>query len=156
MKAAIRSFLGLTNFYRRFIHKYADIAESLTRLMRDDASFEWADEQETTFEKLKTTITTAPVLRMPDWTKLMLVISTDTSKIGISGILAQLDEEKFERPVAFFSRKLTDASLLFLMFSLVTKNYILNYSFEMIANFSASNNLNYFILFQNTLNEAIL
>ena len=58
----IRSFLGLAGYYRRFIEGFSSIASSLTKLTKKDTPFVWTDACEEAFSKLKTRLTTAPVL----------------------------------------------------------------------------------------------
>src|SRR5947207_14619674 len=58
----VRGFLGLTNFYRRFIANYAEIAAPMTGLLKKDADFIWDFSCELAFERLKLKLTTAPVL----------------------------------------------------------------------------------------------
>ena len=58
----VQAFLGLANFYRRFVHRFADIAHPLTDLTRKDIEFAWTAECADSFETLKTALTTAPVL----------------------------------------------------------------------------------------------
>ncbi|XP_050897775.1 uncharacterized mitochondrial protein AtMg00860-like [Lathyrus oleraceus] len=62
----LRRFLGLTGYYRRFIKSYATIAGSLTNLLKKDA-FRWDENTQRDFEQLKTAITSAPVLVLPDF-----------------------------------------------------------------------------------------
>ena len=61
----IRSFLGLTGYYRRFIPKYAHQSQPLTMLTRKDTKWQWGTEQESAFEGLKSALSKAPVLRPP-------------------------------------------------------------------------------------------
>ena len=62
----IRSFVGLAGYYRRFVQSFSTIAASLTRLTRQDVSFQWSDECEQSFQKLKILLTSTPVLTLPE------------------------------------------------------------------------------------------
>ena len=63
-------FLGLANFYRRFVKDFAAIAKPLTDLTRKDKDFTWVTEEEATFNKLKEALTSAPILQVFDKDKL--------------------------------------------------------------------------------------
>ena len=52
-KVGIRSFLGVTGFFRKFIKNYAKVAKPLTDILRDEEQFQWGGEQETSFSELK-------------------------------------------------------------------------------------------------------
>jgi hypothetical protein len=58
----VRSFLGLANFYRRFIEGYAQIAQPLNDLTKKNIPFTWKEAQQTAFNTLKNRFTTAPIL----------------------------------------------------------------------------------------------
>ncbi|KAJ0940339.1 putative nucleotidyltransferase, Ribonuclease H [Helianthus annuus] len=95
----VRSFLGLTGYYRRFIKNYASIAGPLTDLLRRDA-FNWNDTTLAAFTHLKELLSSTPILRLPDFSK-PFVLETDASGIGIGAVLSQ-----DKHPLAYFSKKL--------------------------------------------------
>ena len=61
----IRSFLGLAGYYRCFVKDFSRIVAPLTRLTRKNVKYEWTDSCEESFQKLKTCLTSAPVLALP-------------------------------------------------------------------------------------------
>ncbi|WMV30850.1 hypothetical protein MTR67_024235 [Solanum verrucosum] len=60
----IRSFVGLASYYRRFVKNFASIATHLTNLTKKEILFEWIEKCEKSFQKLKTLLTTAPILAL--------------------------------------------------------------------------------------------
>ena len=105
-KQQVQSFLGLVNYYRRFIKDCSLLAKPLTNLTKK-VPFEWKQEQTECFEKLKKALTTAPVLRSFD-SALPVVVTTDASQFAIGAVLEQEEDSK-KRPVAFASRTLNAA-----------------------------------------------
>lgn len=100
----LRAFLGLVNYFSKFIDKHAAKARPLTDMLRKGAPFSMhTPERMHAFKELKTALTTAPVLTIPDMAQPFTVI-TDASEFDISGILLQ-----DEKPVAYESRKLKPA-----------------------------------------------
>ena len=62
----VQCFLGLANFYRKFIQGFAHIATPLTDLLLHQKPFKWTKSEQEAFAQLKTTLITAPVLALPD------------------------------------------------------------------------------------------
>ena len=58
----IRSFLGLTGYYKRFIEDFSRLAAPMTRLTRKEVKFKWNDLCEKAFQELKSKLTSAPIL----------------------------------------------------------------------------------------------
>ena len=100
----LRSFLGLAGFYQRFVKDFAKITVPLTDLLRKDQTFTWGEKENAAFEKLKTALTTTPVMRQPD-PNLSFILHTDASDFAIGAVLSQ-DDGNGSRPIAFTSRKL--------------------------------------------------
>jgi hypothetical protein len=101
---AMRGFLGLTGYYRRFIQDYGKIAAPLNRMLKKN-NFTWTAAAETAFENLKQAMVKAPVLALPDFSK-DFVVECDASGIGIGAVLHQ------GRPIAFLSQALQGNQLL--------------------------------------------
>ena len=106
----VKSFLGLSGFYRRFIPQYGMIATPLTNLTRENQPFIWGSEQQEAFDTLKHKLVTAPVLIMPDFDQ-EFIIATDASTLGIGAVLMQKREKKLQ-PIAYYSRKLRTSTEL--------------------------------------------
>ena len=103
----LRSFLGMCNYFRRYIHKYANIVAPLTQLLKKDSEYIWTDSQQQAFETIKQALITAPVLKLPDWqSDQPFDIVCDASYSGIAGMLMQDNH-----PIAYESRKLNSAEL---------------------------------------------
>jgi hypothetical protein len=84
----IRSFLGLTGYYRRFIKDFSKIAKPLTRLLEKNKDLDWTEGCQVSFEELKRRLTSAPVLILPDITK-KFDIYCDASRQGLGCVLMQ-------------------------------------------------------------------
>ena len=104
--AHIRSFLGLVNYYRRFIKDFAAMALPLTSLTGKGVDFEWGESQQQAFQALKAAMLRKPVLQMPDLGRPFLV-HTDACGFAVGAVLEQVfDRALGPQPVAYFSKKL--------------------------------------------------
>ena len=105
---AIRGFLGTVNWYRKFIPKCADLQRPLIQLTKKDVKFEWNDECQQAFEKLRDALVSAPVLSIADPNK-EYVLHTDASDYAMGAILMQEDENGDLHPIAYASKTFNDA-----------------------------------------------
>ena len=103
----ILAYLGFTGWYRKFIEKYSHIAAPMTDLLKKDVPFVWTEKQQAAFEKLKTLLTTTPILALPS-PDYPFHMYTDASDFAMGGVLMQ-DQGQGLRPVAFSSKKLSAA-----------------------------------------------
>lgn len=101
----VRSFLGLCNYYRRFIENFSKIATPLNQLLQKEAKFVWTEKCEAAFKNLKQALVTAPMLRYPDMNT-PFILSTDASGTAIGYILGQKGPDGKEMVVAYGGRSL--------------------------------------------------
>ena len=110
----VRSFLGFTNQYRKFIPKYAHVAGPLKGLISGDNSkkkkreVQWTSECQEAFETLKEHCCTTPVLAYADY-KRPFRLHTDASDLGLGAVLYQKDENGKNKVIAYASRTLNQA-----------------------------------------------
>jgi RNase H-like domain found in reverse transcriptase len=104
--AKVHTFLGMVNFYHKFLPNVSSVLHPLHRLTRDDVEFEWDDECEAAFQKVKDELSSSKVLAHYDPT-LPLVLATDASPYGLGVVLSHVMPNGSERPIAFGSRTLT-------------------------------------------------
>ena len=98
----VRQFVGLAQYFRKFIQAFPVMIAPLTALFKKGAEFNWSVACDNAFRQVKRSLTTVSCLKLPDPDEPFTMI-TDASGIGIGAILIQGG-----RPVAFEGRKLTD------------------------------------------------
>jgi hypothetical protein len=141
----VRSFYGLATFYRRFIKGFNTIMLSITDYLKQ-GEFQWSKGANKAFEEVKKRMTEAPVMRLPDFTK-VFEVECDASGVGIDGVLSQ------ERhPVAYFSEKFNEAKQKYLtydkeFYAVVQalrywRYYLLPHEFVLYSNHEALHYLN--------------
>ena len=106
-KKEVQSFLGFTNFYWRFIKGFSEHARPLFDLTRNDSKWHWDSAEQSAFDRLKQSVTAAPVLVSPDSTK-PFRIEADSSDFATGAVLSQVSAEDDKwHPVAFLSKSLS-------------------------------------------------
>ena len=89
----MRQFLGHAGFYRRFIKDFSKIAKPLYKILEKDAKFVWDEDYQRSFEELKAYLTTAQIVRVPNW-QLPFEVMCDASDLAIGAVLGQREEGK--------------------------------------------------------------
>jgi len=103
----VRKFLGLTNYYRRFIKDFAQIARPINVLTQKDEKWQWEEMQQKAFDGLKKIFTSRPILVAPDLDKEFRV-EADASDYTTRGVLSMKCSDEKWKPVAFISKSLSD------------------------------------------------
>src|SRR6202041_2438254 len=103
----LRSFLGLAQYYHRFIRNFSDIAAPLHKLTSKTETWNWGVEQETAFQSLKNALRNTPTLILPR-PDLPFTITTDASGFAIGAVLTQ-DHGKGQQPICYLSHKMSPA-----------------------------------------------
>ena len=103
----IQKFLGLANYYRRFIQDFASIARLLHNTVKKDRKWEWTNKQKKAFEELKKRFTEKLVLAAPDLDK-KIRMEVDTLDYTMGGVLLMEGEDRVWKLVAFLSKSLNE------------------------------------------------
>jgi hypothetical protein len=138
----VRSFLGLANYYRRFVRQFATVAAPLTDLLKTKEPFDWGKAQQQSFDQLKQRLTQAPTLTSPAATG-VYIVHTDASDFGVGATLEQANEGGNVSVIAYHSRRLSepernystyDRELLAVVDALRTwRHYLLGRQFRLIT-----------------------
>ena len=104
----LRSFLGMLNYYGKFLPNLATLLRPLYDLLLSTTTWTWGNSQEQAFRKAKELLSSAPLLTHYDPEK-QLVLSCDASPYGVGAVLSHRMEDHSERPIAYASRTLSSA-----------------------------------------------
>ena len=108
-KKELRSFLGMTNFTSQFMPNYANITYPLRMLLRKHCQWNWGEEQQTAFDKLKASLRTDTFLSYYDTNLERTEVICDASPVGLGAILVQYEKRNpVPRIVTYNSKALTD------------------------------------------------
>lgn len=107
--AEVQRFLGMTNYYRKYIPNFSKTARPLHNLTKKDTPFIWSEKCGKAFEELKKALINSPVLIFPDFTDTFYV-TTDASNYAVGAVLSQ-GEIPDDRPIQYFSKTLGGAQL---------------------------------------------
>jgi transposase InsO family protein len=104
----VRAFLGMVNYYSRFVQNLAQMADPLHEITKKGVKFQWGQRQAEAFEGLKKALASAPVMAYPNQEG-MFILDTDASDIAAGAVLSQLQRDENgverERPIAYASKK---------------------------------------------------
>lgn len=107
-RSEVRAFLGLTGYYRNFVHQYSHIARPLTTLLKEDATWQWDKKCDEAFNKLKGKLTSTPILAVPDPHR-PYQMHTDYSHVAIGAVLEQLHADGKYHVISYASRTCSKA-----------------------------------------------
>ena len=106
----LRSFLGMVNYYGKFLPNLATLLRPLYDLLQSTKTWSWECPQKQAFDKAKELLSSAPLLTHYDPSK-PLILACDSSPYGVGAVLSHQFEDNTERPIAYASRTLSPAEL---------------------------------------------
>ena len=148
----IRSFLGFTNFYQRFIPDYSNVARPLIDLTKKNRIWNWSPSCQSSFESLKCLFLSKPVLHLPNLSA-PFTVATDASKDASGAILLQTDPNGDWHPCSYLSQSFSpakrnydtyDRELLAVIRALKSRCHYLHGSLFPVQVFTDHKNLTYF------------
>lgn len=104
----LRAFLGLCNYYRRFINKYSRTIKPLCELLKREVRWSWGEEQQRVFDEVKNLFLESVILKYPDPEK-TYYLQTDSSGYALGGCLYQLDSDGNHHVISFCSKGFVEA-----------------------------------------------
>ena len=106
--SALRRFLGMASYYRKFVKNFSSIAQPLFKLLEKDSVYKWNEDCQVAMDTIKEKLTSEPILRHPDFNR-EFTIQTDASYQGLGAVITQVDNNGNEYVVAYASRTLSKA-----------------------------------------------
>ena len=103
----VKKFLGLANYYRRFVKDFAKLARPLNNLTRKKEKWKWGEKQQKAFKQLKMVFMSQPLLVASDLDK-ELRVEVDASNFITGGVLSIKCEDNKWRPVTYISKSLNE------------------------------------------------
>lgn len=104
----LKSFLGIINYYAKFIKNYSSIAAPLFNLLKKNVNYKWTSDHNAAFKRIKKLLASHEVLTHYD-ANLSLKVTCDAFPMGVGAVLAHVFPNEEERPITFASRVLTAA-----------------------------------------------
>lgn len=102
----VKAFLGLVNYYGKFVENMSTIAGPLYALLKNNTQFVWNAIQSKAFSKIKESILSNKVLVHYN-PNLELIVASDASPFGVGAVLSHIMPDGSEKPIAFASRTLS-------------------------------------------------
>ena len=106
----VQIWLGSINFYRKFVANIARHIRPLTDLLNKKSKWKWGEEEKASFDEVKKLLTTHPILRIPDFSR-MFIVDCDASEKAVGAILGQNDDNGIRYANEYQSRVLKGAEL---------------------------------------------
>ena len=101
----LKSFLGLINYYHRFLPNLSSVLYPLHQLLKNDTPWEWDDGCERSFEEVKKQLASKNIL-VPYDPNLPIRLASDASAYGVGAVLSHIMPDGSEKPIAFASKSL--------------------------------------------------
>lgn len=105
----VRRFVAFCNYYRRFVKGFADIAKNLNSLLKKNATFEWNEKCQDSFDTLREKLINPPILQYPDFDK-TFILTTDASNYALGAVLSQ-GKVGTDLPISYASKSLAKHDL---------------------------------------------
>ena len=109
-KKGVRTFLGLTGYYRTHVKRYAHKAAPISELVKNETDWKWEAKEQAAFDQLKDHLLNEPIAAYPDYDR-EFILKTDASKVAMGAVLTQKGDDGKERMVACVSKKFSENEL---------------------------------------------